>query len=368
MRRWMLMALLVLLCCGYASAEEAAERIWGQLPSGEWAQLDEISGVSVEQMARQLLAGEMPDLSQWPEQLRAALTQALARQGLRAVGILACACACELTRTLAGQHRKTVHRALDLLCEMAAGLTLLALTVELIDSVSHVCNRLKAFSNAAAPVLVAALTLVGAPSMAAAMTPSAAAADGISVFLSADVGLPLIRIASILAVCGGLSDHFRLNRLFKLCVSAIKWLLGACMTGFLALMSVKSVALGGHDSVAVQTVSFAVDNLLPIIGSEVADTVGSVLASAALVKNAAGLAVCAALIAMVALPVTQLVAAALTMRLLSACLELIDSGSLAELTDRFSQVIESLLAILAAVAALGVILAGAVVFTAGARA
>ena len=125
----MLMALLVLLCCGYASAEEAAERIWGQLPSGEWAQLDEISGVSVEQMARQLLAGEMPDLSQWPEQLRAALTQALARQGLRAVGILACACACELTRTLAGQHRKTVHRALDLLCEMAAGLTLLALTV-----------------------------------------------------------------------------------------------------------------------------------------------------------------------------------------------------------------------------------------------
>ena len=53
--------------------------------------------------------------------------------------------------------------------------------------------------------------------------------------------------------------------------------------------------------------------------------------------------------------------AALTMRLLSACLELIYSGSLAELTDRFSQVIESLLAILVAVAALGVILAGAVV-------
>ena len=61
----MLMALLVLLCCGCASAEEAAERIWEQLPSVEWAQLDEISGVSVEQMARQLLAGEMPDLSQW---------------------------------------------------------------------------------------------------------------------------------------------------------------------------------------------------------------------------------------------------------------------------------------------------------------
>ena len=160
MRRWLLMALLAFLCCSCACAEEAAEQLWEQLPSGELGQLDEISGASVEQMASQLLAGELPDLSQWPDQLRTALTQALARQGLRAVGILACACACELTRTLAGQHRKTIHRALDLLCEIAAALTLLALTVELIDSVSGVCIRLKTFSNAAAPVLVAALTLV----------------------------------------------------------------------------------------------------------------------------------------------------------------------------------------------------------------
>ncbi len=367
MKRWLILVLLA-LCWGGCARAEAADRLWNQLPAEELAQLSEVSGTSVEQLARQLLAGEMPDLSRWPEQIRSALVEAMARQGLRAAGVLACACVCELVRALAGQKPGSVHRALDLLGEIAVALTLLSLAAELSDSVADVCRRLQAFTNAASPVLVAALTLVGAPSMAAALTPSAAAADGISVFLTVNAGLPLVNVASVLAACGGLSGRFQLNRLFKLCVSAIKWMLGACMTGFLALMSVRSVVLGSHDTAAVQAVSFVVDNLLPIIGSEIADTVGSVFASALLVKNAAGIAVCAALLSMVAVPATQLVAAVLTLRLLSACLELLSAGSLAALTDRFSRVAESLLAILAAVAALGIILAGAVVFTAGARA
>lgn len=367
MKKW-LIVLLLGLCWGQCARAEAAAELWSQLPTEALAQLSETSGTSVEQVARQLLAGEMPDLSQWPEQMRAALTEALTRQGLRAVGVLACACVCELVRALAGQRPKPARQALDMLCEIAVALILLSLVAELSASVTEVCRRLQAFTNAATPVLVAALTLSGAPSMAAALTPSAAAADGISVFLASNAGLPLVNVAAMLAACGGLSGRFQLNRLFKLCISVIKWMLGACMTGFLALMSVRSVVLGGHDTAAVQTVSFVVDNLLPIIGSEIADTVGSVFASALLVKNAAGIAICAALLSMVAVPVVRLVASALTLRLLSACLELIASGSLASLTERFSQVVESLLAILAAVAALGIILAGAVVFTVGARA
>lgn len=366
MKKW-IPAFLVLLCCGMAAHAEAIDELWSQLPEAELQQLDEISGLSVTQLAGKLLAGEMPDWSQWPEQFRAALSSAILQSGLPVVGILGCACICELTRALSSAGRALAHRSLELLCEISAALALLGLATQLIQSVSTACGRLQAFANAATPVLVTALTLTGSPSMATAMTPSAAAADGISVFLTATLGLPLLRVAALLAAVGGLSGRFRLNRLFKLCLSLVKWMLGACMTGFLALMSVRSVMLGGRDSATVQAVSFAVDNLLPIIGSEVADTVGSVFASAALVKNAAGISVCAGMIAMMVVPVTRLVATALMLRLLSACLELISFDSLAALTDRFTQVTESLLALLAAVTALGMILAGAVVFTVGAR-
>ena len=44
----------------------------------------------------------------------------------------------------------------------------------------------------------------------------------------------------------------------------------------------------GYDSAAVRTARYAVDNLLPVVGGEVANTMDALVSSVLLVKNAAG--------------------------------------------------------------------------------
>lgn len=367
MRRILLTAALCWLMIVPAAQAETIDQLWAQLPTAELETFADDAGVSFGELARAILSGEAQTLSEWPEKIWRAVRQTVSRYWLHGVGILGCACICEFVHAFAGQRRQ-VHAAIDLLCRITAALTLLAILTDTVKEVAAVCGRLRSFTDAASPVLVAAMTLTGAPTMATAIPPSAVAADGLSVFLSTNVGIPLIRIAALLAAFGGFSSRFRLERLFKLCVGAVKWMLGCCMTGFLALMSVRSIALGGRDGATVQTVRFAVDNLLPIIGGELADTVSSVFASAVLVKNAAGIAICAVLVAMVMLPLVRVAAITLMLKLVSACLDMMGVNQLPGMIDRFAQTVEALMAILAAVAALGMILAGAVVFTAGARA
>ena len=364
-RRIALLVLLLMLLTPCARTE-TIDSLWEQLPVAELEQFSADTGVSFAQLAKDILSGEMNTLSEWPQKLLQAMRQTLDSHWVQVVSVIACALICQLAHVFAGARRQ-VHAALDLLCRIAVAITLLSLVTDALEDVAAVCRRLRGFTDAATPVLITALTLTGSPTMAAAITPSAVAADGMSVFLSTNVGIPLIRVAAVLAAFSGTSGRFRLDRLFKLCTGAVKWMLGCCLTGFLALMSVRSVALGGKDCATVQTVRFAVDNLLPIIGGELADTVGSVMASAALVKNAAGIAICAALVAMTMLPLVRLATLALMLKLASACLDMLSVEGLPTAVDRFSQVMESLMAILAACAALGMILAGAAVFTAGAR-
>ena len=362
--RGLTMLLLLLIVPLSAQAEEI-ERLWEQLPTQEVEQISEEAGISFRELARAILSGEAQTLSEWPEKLWQAARQTVGRYWVQCAGILACACICRFVRAFAGDRRQ-VHGVVELLCRVTAAVTLLAITTEVIEEVAAVCGRLRGFTDAASPLLVAAMTLSGAPTMATAIPPSAVAADGLAVFVSANVGIPLLRISALLAAFGGMGSRFRLERLFKLSIGAVKWMLGCCMTGFLALMSVRSIAMGGRDGATVQTVRFAVDNLLPIIGGELADTVGSVFASAALVKNAAGIAVCGVLVAMVIVPLVRVAAVVLMLKVASACLDMLPSDRLPGMLDRFAQTIEALMAILAAVAALGMILAGAVVFTAGA--
>ena len=342
---------------------ETVDELLSQLPVQELEAFAAENGLSFISILKSILAGEIGSLDSLKTQLLSAIQSTMRQYWLQFAGIIGCATICELARAFAGKRQ--VHLAIDLLCRITTGLVLLGILGFVMEEAVSVCGRLRGFTDVASPVLVAAMMLTGLPTMAAAIPPSAVAADSLSVYLSTDYGLPLLRVAGLLAVSAGLSARFRLERLFKLALGIVKWMLGCCMTGFLGLMSMRSIALGGKDSMTVHTARFAVDNLLPIIGGELADTVSSVFASAILVKNVAGIAVCVLLVGLLLLPIVRLAVLMLMLRLTSAGLDMIESQSIAGMVDRFAQVIEAVMAVLAAVAALGMILAGAVVLTSG---
>ena len=317
-------------------------------------------------MARQLLAGNGVSLQGWLQNIADAARAELAKHWFALMSIVGSVCICELVRALTGCRGGTL-RALELLCHMTISLILFGIWREASLETARICEQMRAFTGSAAPLLVAALTLTGSPGMSATMPAMAVMADQAAVYITTDIGLPMLGCACLLSLFSGIGSHFRLERLFKLCIGAVKWLLGCCMTGFLGLMSAQTILVGSRDGIAVRTARFAVDNLLPVIGGELADTVSGVFASAALVKNAAGVAVCGSLIAMAMVPAIRLAVLALMMKISSAAAEMLGAQHAAVTLERFAQVLDVLLAVLAAVSVLGMILAGVTILAAGGK-
>lgn len=363
-RIFALVCLLLMLFPG-ASAEPADE-LWNRLPVAELEERAQEAGVSFAGIAKQLLTGESISPEEWLHDVTEAARSELAKHWFALMAILVSVCICELVRALTGCRGGTL-RALELLCHMTISLILFGIWQEAAQETARICEQMRAFTGTAAPLLVAALTLTGSAGMSAAMPAMAVMADQAAVYITTDIGLPMLGCACLLALFSGLGSHFRLERLFKLCIGAVKWLLGGCMTGFLGLMSAQTILVGSRDGIAVRTARFAVDNLLPVIGGELADTVSGVFASAVLVKNAAGVAVCASLIAMAIVPAIRLAVLALMMKISSAAAEMLGAQHAAVTLERFAQVLDVLLAVLAAVSALGMILAGAAILAAGGK-
>ena len=108
----------------------------------------------------------------------------------------------------------------------------------------------------------------------------------------------------------------------------------------------------------MRTARYAVDNLLPVVGGEVANTMDALVSSVLLVKNAAGATGLIALLVLCARPLFALVAALFALRLASALLEPVAEEGLIALAERFSQVAAMLLVICASAAVILTLLLG----------
>ena len=137
-------------------------------------------------------------------------------------------------------------------------------------------------------MLIALLSAAGGGATAAMLSPLRGVAGGAIGTAAGSGGLALCACAAGVARAGELSERIRLTKLFKLLRTLCNWLMGACMTAFLAVVSVQGLLGAGYDSVAVRTAQYAVDNLMPVVGGDVADTMDALIGSAQLVKNALG--------------------------------------------------------------------------------
>ena len=319
--------------------------------------------VDVREMILSIASGEDAwDIEQLLEKAKDTLLSELSRAAGMVVGLLAPALLSALARQLAGDGRGTavVSQIAYLVC--AAKLT--TWFVRLIADAQALTQRIASLSDAVFPVMATLLSLSGATASAALVTPLSALAGNAFSALLAGVGLKLCAIASALAVAGNLSPKLKLDRLFDLVKAVVNWTTGVLMTGFLGLSAVKALLGSGYDSAAVRTARYAVDNLLPIIGGEVANTMDALVSSVLLVKNAAGVTGIMVLLSICARPLMALVAALIALKLVSAMLEPVAEDALIELSDKFSGVAGMLLVVCVSGAVILTLLLGGVL-TAG---
>lgn len=359
-------ALFLLLCLALLPAPALAD-----MPSEEQLQpLEELvseSGARIDlpQMIRVLMSGEALDPSELlqsaKDALQSALNSALALLGRLMVPVLLMAILGEL---IPEGDKKTA--AAGIVCYLAAALMLMQAFSEHARTALTLIQRMGRLIEALFPILSALMVACGWVTSAAAFAPLLSLGAGLLSGAVGNVSLALCRAAAVVAAFGSLSERFSLGKLLSLMKSALNWIIGLALTGFLGFTSLQNLLSAGQDSANMRAAKYAVGNLIPGVGGEVADTMNAALSSAILVKNATGATGLVLMLALSVEPLIRLLLITLILRLGEALSEPLNGGQLGKLISRFTDVFQMLLMAAAAAVVIGVILVGATLSVGGA--
>ena len=158
------------------------------------------------------------------------------------------------------------------------------------------------FSKVLMPAVATTAAMSGVPMSGSAQCFATMLFSNFLITLINHVILPLVyAYIALIAANAALS-----NDLLKKTASFIKWVcslsLKLILTVFVAYISVSGAIAGSADAVAVKTLKFAVTGALPVVGSIIGDASESMLAGAAVLKNAVGVYGMIAILAMCVTP------------------------------------------------------------------
>lgn len=325
---------------------------------------EEVGGIDVLRTVRALMSGELrldaDTVEQWLKSLAHRLTGNLfgLLPGLvppMVVGLV--------VRILLGLQRGVENGAL-LLCRLSCvGVLLSAFAVQR-EAARRLLEVTVRVVNGVSPALIAAATLTGA-NTAAILSPMTALCAGAIENLLAGAGLALCSLAAAVAASANLSMSFRLRRLFRLVKGVTVWAIGLLMAAFTGLMALEGLLGASQDAAALRGARYVLQNVLPIIGGEIASAADGLAGSAVAVRNAVGVTGMLLLLSACARPLAELAATALSMKLAAAILEPAADRCMTDAAAQFGETADMLLAIGAGGAALALLTMGAFLCAAG---
>ena len=352
----LLLALLVLTAD--ASAEESLEEGVAALPLDDLQKsADESeSTLDVRSLIMSLVSGEtLSGNGVLMETLKAHVKAALNAALPSLLSLTAPAILWALSRQLAGD---TLASSADMVCYLAEAGALAALFSRRMESARLVAGRLIRLIERFHPLAAFVLASAGKTSSAALMRPAGALAVSLIGGALMQTAFALSACMAALSVIGNLSERLTTDGLFRLCKRAACWLLGCASTLFLGLMKADSLLESGRDALAFRAAEYAVDKLLPVIGKDVSDTLGTIASGTAVIRSAVGVTGTAVMLALCLEPALALICDMLVCRLAAALSEPVAAGPLTRCLKGFADALMILLLVQVSAAALFLILAG----------
>ncbi|HWQ57938.1 MAG TPA: stage III sporulation protein AE [Clostridia bacterium] len=232
-----------------------------------------------------------------------------------------------------------------------------ALTAASIDALSNCVETVT-------PVMTAALAATGSAASSTLMQPLTAFLSLAVTGAFKNIVLPLVAAAGMASMLGVLSESGSLEHMFGFFKSAVKWIVGAVFTVYFGVVSIQGITVARADSLAMRTARYALDKSVPIVGGAVSGTLDTLLASATLIKNAAGAAAVVTAVMVAATPLIAIACSGLACRAIAALCEPLGDKRIPGLLTKMADVCTLLFATLIAVAAMFIITAG-LTFAAG---
>ncbi len=99
---------------------------------------------------------------------------------------------------------------------------------------------------------------------------------------------PILKIMTVLAVLGNISEGLKLGELFSFFANVCKWLIITTLAVYSLVLGAQGITAGAHDGISYKLLKYTVGNSLPLVGGTVKDGLDMVMASFLVVKNAIG--------------------------------------------------------------------------------
>lgn len=194
------------------------------------------------------------------------------------------------------------------------------------------------------PVMTAALAAQGGVTASAGLYAGTMAFIAILTSLMSNVFLPLVYVFLALSIAyGALSESF-LARMKAMVKQGIGWCLKILLTIFTSYLSITGVVSGTTDALALKAAKVTISAAVPVVGSILSDASESILVSASVAKNAAGIYGILAILAVFLEPFLRIGLHYGMLKVTAAVCELLGPKGITKLIDDFSDAMGLLLA------------------------
>jgi len=196
------------------------------------------------------------------------------------------------------------------------------------------------------PVLTVLLTAMGSLQTSAVLSPLMAGLTGGIFHIVNKLVIPAILVKSILDLGTGMNSLIRLDGISKLIGSLVKWLLGILFVVFLGVTALKGIAGASLDGVYFKAAKFTIDKTVPIIGGMFSDTLDTLMACGAVVKNSVGIVGLLSMTMLLLEPLCGLMSYMFLMKIAAAAAGLFGGQGTSQMLERMSEAVKLLLAAL----------------------
>ena len=254
--------------------------------------------------------------------------------------VLAVVLVCTALRSFSGTG-KVVSR---LVAGVLISVTLLGTSRSLIRLGTTTVQELSEYGKLLLPVMTAALAAQGGVTQSSALYAGTAAFNSVLMGLLSKLLIPMLYLFLALAVGNAAVGEDVLKKLKGFLKWAMTWVMKTVLYVFTGYMGITGVVSGTTDAAALKAAKLTISGMVPVVGGILADASESVLVSAAVVKNAAGIYGLLALGSVVVGPFLKIGCHYLLLKCTAGICDLLGSKELSCLVGDFSTAMGLILA------------------------
>lgn len=208
--------------------------------------------------------------------------------------------------TIVQNFASKIPETIQLIGSLIMGAMMLSPSKVLIQEGIDAIIQMTEYAKLLLPVMTSALAAQGGVTASAALYAGSAFFSSILSNLILKVSVPMLYIFLCLSIAKATFSNDMLSHIHKFVRWAITWSIKIVLYVFIGYMSVTGVISGSADASAVRAVKLSLNGMIPVVGSILSEASETILVSAGMMKNAAGVYGIIAVLALVVAPILKI--------------------------------------------------------------